>query len=210
MRVLPAPSLPAFPLVPKVLVPALVISIIAFSITISMASIFARKLNYEIDGTQELLASGVSNIFGSFFMCLPFAASLSRSLIQEDVGGKTQIASIISCLFLLLVLLWIGPFFEPLPNCVLAGIVLVSLKGMFVQIKDVFSIWHRSKMDGLVWLLTFFGVVVIDIDIGLAIGIALSILTVVMLGQKVKIFVFGNIPGTDIYLDVSRYKAVSS
>ena len=59
---------------------------------------------------------GASNILGSFFACLPFAASLSRSLIQQTVGGKTQLASLVSCILLLFVLLFIGPFFEPLPN----------------------------------------------------------------------------------------------
>jgi len=59
---------------------------------------------------------GASNILGSFFACLPFATSLSRSLIQEAVGGKTQLASLVSCILLLFVLLFIGPFFEPLPN----------------------------------------------------------------------------------------------
>jgi hypothetical protein len=62
------------------------------------------------------MLQGASNILGSFFSCLPFSASLSRSLIQQTVGGKTQLASVVSCLLLLLVLLLIGPFFEPLPN----------------------------------------------------------------------------------------------
>lgn len=68
----------------------------------------------------------MSNIFGSFFSCMPVSASLSRSLIQQTVGGRTQIASIVSCLILLTILLWIGPFFEPLPRCVLASIIVVS------------------------------------------------------------------------------------
>jgi hypothetical protein len=59
---------------------------------------------------------GTSNIVGSFFSCMPITASLSRSLVQETVGGKTQLTSFISCLILLAVMLWIGPFFEPLPR----------------------------------------------------------------------------------------------
>lgn len=59
---------------------------------------------------------GFGNIFGSFFSCLPFTASLSRSLIQHAVGGKTQLASVVSCSILVLILLYIGPFFEPLPH----------------------------------------------------------------------------------------------
>lgn len=69
---------------------------------------------------------GVSNTVGSFFSCMPVTASLSRSMIQEAVGGVTQIASIVSCVLLLFILLWIGPFFESLPrvSCRLKFLVL--------------------------------------------------------------------------------------
>lgn len=66
---------------------------------------------------------GASNVFGSFFGCAPIAASLSRSLIQEAVGGVTQITSFICCSLILLVLLFIGPVFETLPNVSVVVIV---------------------------------------------------------------------------------------
>lgn len=59
---------------------------------------------------------GCSNLFGSFFSCMPMCASLSRTVIQHAVGGVTQIASVISCFWLLIILLWIGPYFETLPK----------------------------------------------------------------------------------------------
>ena len=71
---------------------------------------------------------------------MPVSASLSRSLIQQTVGGRTQIASVVSCIILLTILLWIGPFFEPLPRCVLASIIVVALKGMFQQAKSAYKI----------------------------------------------------------------------
>lgn len=61
---------------------------------------------------------------------MPVSASLSRSLIQQTVGGRTQIASIISCTVLLIILLWIGPFFELLPRSVLASIIIVSISAL--------------------------------------------------------------------------------
>lgn len=65
---------------------------------------------------------GMGNIFGSFFSCLPFAASLSRSVIQQSVGGVTQLASLINSSLILIVLLWIGPLFEPLPRVCMKNI----------------------------------------------------------------------------------------
>ncbi|KAJ3628008.1 hypothetical protein MTP99_015336 [Tenebrio molitor] len=65
-----------------------------------------------------------------WFSCIPVTASLSLSTIQQVVGEKTQIASVVSCTLLLFVLLWIGPFFEPLPKSVLASVIVVALKSM--------------------------------------------------------------------------------
>lgn len=99
-----------------VVVDAFTIGMVSYTVSLSMGLIFAQRYGYEIDGNQELLAMGVSNVFGSMFSCLPLSASLSRSSIQATVGGKTQIASIVSCSILCIVLLWVGPFFEPLPR----------------------------------------------------------------------------------------------
>lgn len=66
---------------------------------------------------------GLGNMVGSFFSCMPITASLSRSLIQQTVGGHTQLASLISCGILISVLLWIGPFFQPLPRVIISFIV---------------------------------------------------------------------------------------
>lgn len=53
---------------------------------------------------------------GGAFSCVPNATSLSRSLIQEQTGGRTQIASVVSSFLILIILLWIAPFFELLPR----------------------------------------------------------------------------------------------
>lgn len=203
---LPMPKPPPMWMLSYFVVDGLVISIVAVSINISMASIFAKKLNYEINGNQEILASGVGNIVGSFFSCMPFAASLSRSLIQESVGGRTQIAGAVSCGLLVLVLLFIGPFFEPLPYCVLSTIVVISLKGMFLQFKDLPRTYKQSKLDGFVWIVTFLSVVCLDIDYGLGIGLAASVATMVIRNQTPEVLVVGQVPGTNIYLDTARFK----
>lgn len=100
----------------QLIVDGFVISMVSYTVSVSMGLIFAQKLNYEINFNQELLAMGASNVCGSFFSCLPLSASLSRSVIQESTGGRTQIASLISCGLLTFVLLWVGPFFELLPR----------------------------------------------------------------------------------------------
>lgn len=193
---------------PSILIDSFPVAMVGYTVSVSMALIFAKKENYEIGFNQELFAMGTGNVFASFFSCFPFAASLSRSSIQYSVGGRTQIASVISCGLLAIVLLWVGPFFEPLPRCVLAGIIVVSLKGLLMQVTQLKSFWRQSWIDGMVWILTFLSVVLLAIDIGLLVGIVLSICCIFFRALKPYTCLLGNVPNTDIYLDVNRYDGV--
>lgn len=64
-------------------------------------------------------------------------------------------------------------------------------------------------MDGLIWLATFLTVVLVGIDVGLLMGICMSLIVIFLLGFKPFTCLLGLVPNTDIYLDVSRYKGVS-
>ena len=80
---------------------AVSIAIVAFAINVSLAKLFAKKHAYEVDTNQELVAYGLTNLLTSFLNCFVNVASLSRSLVQEGVGGKTQVICI-SFLYLIL------------------------------------------------------------------------------------------------------------
>ncbi|XP_017875060.2 solute carrier family 26 member 6-like [Ceratina calcarata] len=203
---LPAPSLPPLSLVPNVLLDSLVITMVSYAVSMSMALIFARKLDYEIDSNQELMAQGIGNLVGSFFSCMPFTASLSRSLIQQTVGGKTQLASLISCGLLVSVLLWIGPYFEPLPRCVLASIIVVALQGMLKKITEFHRFWKLDKSDGVIWAVTFLSVILLDVEYGLLIGILFCIGKLVLFAVRPYTCSLALVPGTELYLDTDRYK----
>ncbi|XP_042860860.1 prestin-like isoform X4 [Penaeus japonicus] len=206
---LPQPEVPPFELLPKVVVDAFVITIVAYTVSYSMAKIFAKKHNYEVDAAQEFYSQSASNVFGSFFGCGPIAASLARSLIQEAVGGVTQMTTVISCALLLLVLLFVGPLFETLPNCVLSSIIVVALKGMFLQVNDLRRVWAISRADASIWLVSFLAVVIIDIDYGLLIGVVISLFVLLYRGQAPSTAILGSVPNTDVYLDIKKYSATT-
>ncbi|KAB0802494.1 hypothetical protein PPYR_04680 [Photinus pyralis] len=203
---LPEPSLPPFELMGRIMVDSIVIAIVSYALSLSMALIFAQKHNYEVDANQELLAQGVSNVVGSCFSCVPVTASLTRSMMVHAVGGKTQLYSIVSCGILILVLMWMGPLLETLPISVLASIIVVALKGLFIQIKDFVPIWKASKLDAMVWLITFLVVVFVNLDIGLLVGLLLSLAQILLAGFQPYTCLMYAVPNTDIYLDSTRYK----
>ncbi|KAL7289257.1 hypothetical protein TKK_0017194 [Trichogramma kaykai] len=205
---IPEPQLPAFSLLPTVALESVGITMVSYTVTMSMSLIFAKKLHYQVDSNQELFAMGSSNIMGAFFSCMPVSASLSRSLIQQTVGGKTQLASIVSCFILLIILLWIGPFFEPLPRCVLASIIVVALKGMLVQAKEFLNFFKISKIDGCVWMVTFLTTSLVSIDVGLVSGLLASIVSILFQSVRPYSCLLGHVPNTELYLDTSRYLGV--
>jgi solute carrier family 26, other len=116
------------------------------------------------------------------------------------------VASVVSAGLILVVLLWVGPYFETLPRCVLAGIIIVALKGMLMQIKELKSVRKEGIFETMVWVGTFLSVVIIDIDIGLMMGICISLLALYIKGWKAYDCLLGEIPETGIYVDLATHK----
>ncbi|XP_023233892.1 solute carrier family 26 member 10-like isoform X2 [Centruroides sculpturatus] len=140
---LPGPSVPRLEFLPYLILDGLIIGIIIYVITYSLAKIFARKREYEIDPSQEFLALGSANIFSSFFSCYPCSASVSRSSLQDKTGGKTQVTNLISSSLILIVLFFLAPLLYSLPRAVwmvtFLSVVILSIDvGLLVGV--VFSL----------------------------------------------------------------------
>lgn len=204
---LPSFEVPPLKLFPTVFVDSCVIALVAYSITMSLALLVSEKLKYPLDTNQELLAQGFGNVLGAFFSCLPSGASPSRSASQQTVGGKTQMASIVSAAIIVIVLLWVGVVFEPLPRCVLSSIVVVALKSILLQVFDLPKIWRNSRSDGVVWVVTYLTVIMVDIDSGLLVGVLTSLLFVFIKGVLNEVHVLGRLPDTDLYMRLDLYGA---
>uniref|UniRef100_A0A8C3JF80 Solute carrier family 26 member 5 n=1 Tax=Calidris pygmaea TaxID=425635 RepID=A0A8C3JF80_9CHAR len=203
-----APAVPDIQLIPAIFVDAIAIAIVGFSMAVSMAKIFALKHGYAIDGNQELIALGICNFVGSFFQSFSITCSMSRSLVQESTGGKTQIAGALSSIMVLLVIVAIGYLFEPLPQTVLAAIVMVNLKGMFKQFGDIAHFWRTSKIELAIWVVAFVASLFLGLDYGLLTAVAFAMITVIYRTQSPQYRILGQIPDTDIYCDVEEYEEV--
>ncbi|KAJ1161846.1 hypothetical protein NDU88_002327 [Pleurodeles waltl] len=203
-----SPAVPDVSLFSAVFVDAIAIAIVGFSMTISMAKIFALKHGYTVNGSQELIAVGLCNSFGSFFQTFAITCSMSRSLVQESTGGKTQIAGLLASILVLLVILVIGYLFEPLPQTVLAAIVMVNLKGMFKQLADVSHLWRTSRIELAIWVVSFWASVFLGLDYGLLVAVGFAIMTVVYRTQSPQYRILGQIPSTDIYCATNDYEEI--
>ncbi|XP_012901631.1 solute carrier family 26 member 10 isoform X1 [Mustela putorius furo] len=195
----PQPRLPNLAELPRILVDSLPIALVAFAVSASLASIYADKYSYTIDSNQELLAHGVSNLISSLFSCFPNSATLATTSLLVDAGGNTQLAGLFSCIVVLSVLLWLGPFFYYLPKAVLACINISSMRQMFFQMQELPQLWRISRMDFAVWMVTWVAVVILSVDLGLAIGVVFSMMTVICRTQRVQCLALGLAEGTELY-----------
>ncbi|NWZ01700.1 S26A6 protein, partial [Loxia curvirostra] len=185
---------------------AFAIAVVGYAICISLGKIFALKHGYKVDSNQELIALGLSNFLGGFFQCFAISCSMSRSLVQESTGGNSQVAGVIASLVILVTILKIGELFRDLPKAILAAIIIVNLKGMFKQFKDLSTLWKSNKVDLLVWVMTFIATLMLNLDIGLAVSVAFGLLTVIFRSQLPHYSILGRISDTDVYRDVMEYE----
>ncbi|XP_034019476.1 prestin [Thalassophryne amazonica] len=200
------PAVPELSLIPSLVADAFAIAVVGFSMGISLAKIFALKHGYSVDGNQELFALGLCNFISSFFHTFTVTCSMSRSLVQESTGGKTQIAGLLSSLVVLVVVVAIGFIFQPLPQCALAAIIMVNLIGMFKQFRDIPTLWRASRIELAIWLVSFMASVLLGLDYGLLVAIMFAILTVIYRTQRPNTAILGHVPGTGLYYDVDEYE----
>ncbi|KAL4646162.1 solute carrier family 26 member 10-like [Arapaima gigas] len=201
----PKPRLPALETLPEIAGDTIAITFVSYAVSVSLAMIYADKHGYSIQPNQELLAHGISNCVSSLFTCFPSSATLATTNILESAGGYTQLSGLFTSLVVLIVLLLIGPLFYFLPKAVLACINVTSLRQMFLQFKDLPDLWRISKIDFVVWLVTWLSVVVLNVDLGLAIGVIFSMMTVICRTQRADCSVLGRASNTEIYRPVENH-----
>nr|XP_024213792.1 pendrin isoform X2 [Pan troglodytes] len=202
------PELPPVSLFSEMLAASFSIAVVAYAIAVSVGKVYATKYDYTIDGNQEFIAFGISNIFSGFFSCFVATTALSRTAVQESTGGKTQVAGIISAAIVMIAILALGKLLEPLQKSVLAAVVIANLKGMFMQVCDIPRLWRQNKIDAVIWVFTCIVSIILGLDLGLLAGLIFGLLTVVLRVQFPSWNGLGSIPSTDIYKSTKNYKNI--
>uniref|UniRef100_A0A8C3XL24 Sulfate transporter n=1 Tax=Chelydra serpentina TaxID=8475 RepID=A0A8C3XL24_CHESE len=202
------PQLPNFNMMHRVALDAVPLAIVGFAFTISLSEMFAKKYAYTVRANQEMFAIGFCNIIPSFFHCFATSAALAKTLVKSSTGCQTQVSSVISAVVVLLVLLFLAPLFYSLQKCVLACIIIVSLRGALRKFRDVPQRYHMNKVDTLVWCVTVFSSALISTEMGLLIGVLFSMLCIVVRTQRPRTALLGQIQSTAFYEDDWEYESL--
>ncbi|NWU89533.1 S26A1 protein, partial [Upupa epops] len=205
-----SPKVPHFNLMCRVALDALPLAIVSFVFTVSLSEMCAKKYAYTIQANQEMFAVGFCNIIPSFFHCFATSAALAKTLVKISTGCQTQVSGVISAMVVLLVLLFLAPLFYSLQKCVLACIIIVSLRGALRKFRDVPARYHVNKVDTLVWVVTMSASALISTEIGLLVGILFSMLCIIVRTQRPRTALLGQIQDTIFYEDDSEYENLYS
>lgn len=183
---------------------ALTISFIGFMETISIGKVISAKENYTLDPNKELVGLGLANVVGSFFSGYPVAGSLSRSAVNHESGGKTQLSSFFTAVFILLTLLFFTDLFYYLPQTVLSAIVIVAVYNL-IDIKEVKYLFSIRTIDGWIWIITFIATLIIGVEVGIVIGLIFSLLVLIAQKGSPKLTELGYLPEKDVYRNIKKY-----
>lgn len=192
----------------KVFPIAATLAIIGFLETISIGKALEKSSDtVMIAPNKELIALGMMNSLGSFFKSYPSTASFSRSAVNEDAGSRTGLAALFSVFVIVMVLLFLTPYFYYLPKAVLAAIIIVSVIKL-VNYKEAIRLWKLNKTDFWMLIVTFIVTVSWGIKEGITIGVVLSLIMLIYRTSKPHIAVLGRIPETNIFRNVNRFEEV--
>ncbi|XP_025891910.1 solute carrier family 26 member 9 [Nothoprocta perdicaria] len=204
----PAPTLPLVGKWKDMIGTAFSLAIVGYVINLAMGRTLAAKHGYDVDPNQEMLALGCSNFFGSFFKIHVICCALSVTLAVDGAGGKSQVASFFVALVVMVTMLALGIYLEPLPKSVLGALIAVNLKNSLKQLADPFYLWRKSRLDCLVWLVSFLSAFFLSLPYGVAVGVGFSVLVVVFHTQFRNGSALGQVTSTDIYKNPKAYSKV--
>lgn len=192
----------------KILVPALLISIVGYVESISVALTLAAKRRQRVDPDQELIALGMANLGSAFSGGFPVTGGLSRSVVNFDAGAETPAAGAFTAVGIGVATLFLTPLLYFLPSATLAAVIVVAVMSL-VDFRVIKHIWHYSVADGVAIAATIIVTLWKGVEAGLLVGVGLSIFLHLYKTSKPHVAVVGQLPGTMNFRNAARHTVVT-
>ena len=208
---LPLPALPIidFDMISALAAPALLISLIGFVESVSVAQTLAAKRRQRIVPDQELIGLGVANIASGISAGYPVTGGFARSVVNFDAGAETPAAGIYTAIGIALATLFLTPLLANLPQATLAATIIVAVLSL-VDLSAVRRVWIYSKADFSAMAATILGTLFLGVEIGVVMGVLLSLLLHLYRTSRPHMAVVGQVPGTEHFRNVERHQVVTS
>ncbi|WP_417253747.1 SulP family inorganic anion transporter [Celeribacter sp.] len=192
-------------LMQQLFVPALLISIIGFVESISVAQTLAAKKRQRVDPDQELIGLGAANLGAAFTGGFPVTGGFSRSVVNFDAGAETPAAGAFTAIGLGIAALFLTPLIYFLPKATLAATIIVAVLSL-VDFKILKTTWDYSKADFTAVFATILLTLLSGVEVGVSAGVILSIALHLYKTSKPHIAEVGLVPGTEHFRNVLRHE----
>jgi SulP family sulfate permease len=204
---LPLLSLPSFSMdtVEALLGPALIISIVGFVESISVAQTLAAKRRERIEPNQELIGLGTANLAAAVGGGYPVTGGFARSVVNFDAGAATPAAGAFTAVGIATATLLLTPFLAILPKATLAATIVLAVLTL-VDFSILRRAWAYSRADFAAVALTLAGTLLFGVETGIALGVGVSILLYLYRSSRPHAAIVGQVPGTEHYRNVDRHK----
>ncbi|MGN7869484.1 SulP family inorganic anion transporter [Paracoccus sp. 22332] len=192
-------------LIRELALPAVLISIIGFVESVSVAQTLAARRRERIDPDQELIGLGAANLGAAFTGGYPVTGGFARSVVNHDAGAETPAAGAFTAIGLAFAAAFLTPLIHDLPNATLAATIIVAVLGL-VDLSILRRTWAYSKGDFAAVAVTILLTLGAGVEIGVATGVVVSILLHLVKTARPHVAVVGLVPGTHHFRNVARHR----
>jgi len=184
---------------------ALLISLVGFVESVSVAQTLAAKRRQRIDPNKELIALGMANVGAGVSGGSPVSGGFSRSVVNFEAGAATPMAGAFTAFGIMLSTLLLTDLLAFLPRATLAATIIVAV-GTLIDLPAVKRTWQYSRSDGVAMLATLLLTLLHSVEVGIISGVMLSLGLYLYRTSQPHSAVIGRVPGTEHFRNVKRHQ----
>jgi SulP family sulfate permease len=189
-------------------IPALLLSIIGFVESVSVAQTLAAKKRQRIDPDQELIGLGAANVAAAFSGGYPVTGGFARSVVNFDAGAETPAAGAFTAVGIAIAALFLTPLLHSLPIATLAATIIVAVLSL-VDLRTPVTIWRYSRADFAAMATTIGVTLLLGVEPGVIAGVGLSLALYLWRTSRPHAAIVGRVPETGHFRNVKRHKVIT-
>ena len=195
---LPRPAIPTFDLLRQLTPLALIVTLVIMMQTATVTYSFRKSAEPEPDTDRDFLGIGVGNLVAALLGSFPVDASPPRTAVVVESGGRSQLSALVAAVIVLALVLWGRALLYHVPEAALAGVLLFVAQRL-VRVSTIVKIARQAPVEGLLILLTAAAIIILPIQIGVTIGIGLSLLDGLSKTIRTYPIELRKLPGTTVW-----------
>lgn len=189
-----------------VLIGGAAVALVSFADTSVLSRTYAARLGHPVNPNQEMVALGAANLAGGLFQGFPISSSSSRTPVAEASGAKTQLASVVGALGVVVLLMAAPDLLKDLPTPALAAVVIASAIGL-IEVDDLRRIYRIQRWEFWLSMVCFVGVAALGAIPGIGVAVVIAVIEFLWDGWRPHSAILGRAEGVKGYHDITRYPA---